>query len=180
MRLQEVGCGPGSGRPRHADIQPLGSKKTGNRQDRGAFPGAHIRTFIRIYRKDDLMNKPPLWSTGGLAGLSVAALSACGSLSEAMQPSPVESAVMSYYEDHASEQNGRCLNPYMDALTGVDVVEESKSRIVVDARYFYRDRFMDGGEGLGVECSGSGERRFTLARDQAGLQVVEMSGPGAS
>jgi hypothetical protein len=52
--------------------------------------------------------------------------------------------------------------------------------MVVGARYSYRDRFMDGGEGFGVECAGRGERRFTLARDQAGLQVVEMSGPEAS
>jgi hypothetical protein len=126
------------------------------------------------------MNKPLLWSTAGLATLSVAALSACGSLSEAVQPSPVESAVKSYYENHASEENGRCLNPYMDALTGLDVVEESESRIVVDARYFYRDRFMDGGGGLSIECADFGERRFTLARDQAGPQVVEMGGPGAS
>ena len=126
------------------------------------------------------MNKSPLWWTGGLVTLSFAALSACGSLPEAVQPSPVESAITRHYEARASEQNGRCLNPYMDALTGVDVVEESESRIVVDARYFYRDRFMDGGEGFGVECAGRGERRFTLARDQAGLQVVEMSGPGAS
>ena len=126
------------------------------------------------------MNKLQSWSTGGLAGLSIAALSACGSLSDAVQPSPVEAAVMSYYEDHASEQNRTCLNPYMDALTSVDLVEESADRMVVDARYFHRDRFMDGGEGFGRECFGSGERRFTLARDQASLQVVEMSGPGAS
>jgi len=126
------------------------------------------------------MNKPSLWSTAGLAGLIVAALSACGSLSEAVQPSPVASAVMRYYENHASEQNGRCLNPYMDALTGVDVVEENEGRIVVDARYFYRDRFMDGGESLGVECADFGQRRFTLARDQGGVEVLEMSVPGTS
>jgi hypothetical protein len=126
------------------------------------------------------MNKSPLWSRGGLAGLSVAALSACGSLSEAVQPSPVESAITRHYEARASEQNGQCLNPYIDALTRLEVVEEAATRMVVDARYSYRDRFMDGGEGFGVECAGRGERRFTLARDQAGLRVVEMSGPGAS
>ena len=39
-------------------------------------------------------------------------------------------------------------------------------------------RFMDGGEGMGVECAGFGERRFTLARDETGLQVIEMSASG--
>jgi hypothetical protein len=85
---------------------------------------------------------------------------------------------MRYYEDHASEQYGRCLNPYIDALTSLEVVEETATRMVVDVRYFYRDRFMDGGEGMGVECSGFSERRFTLARDEAGLQVLEMSATG--
>jgi hypothetical protein len=87
----------------------------------------------------------------------------------------MESAVMRHYERYASEQYGRCLNPYMDALTNLQVVEEFATRTVVDVRYFYRDRFMDGGEGMGVECAGFSERRFTLGRDDAGLQVIEMS-----
>jgi hypothetical protein len=85
---------------------------------------------------------------------------------------------MRYYERHASEQYGRCLNPYMDALTNLEFVEDTAARMVVEVRYFYRDRFMDGGEGMGVECAGFGERRFTLARDETGPQVLEMSAPG--
>jgi hypothetical protein len=108
------------------------------------------------------------------------ALAGCGSVADAVRTSPVESAVMRHYEAHASEQYGQCLNPYMDALTNVEVVEETTARMVVDARYFYRDRFMDDRDGaLGRECSGRGERRFTLARNEDdGLDVVEMSGPG--
>ena len=82
---------------------------------------------------------------------------------------------MRHYERHASEQHGRCLNPYMDALTALEVVEDTEARMVVDARYFYRDRFMDGGDGMGVDCAGFSERRFTLVRDEADLRVIEMS-----
>jgi hypothetical protein len=47
MRLQEVGADPAAIGVvmRH----PAWSKKTGNRHDRGAFPGAHVQTFTRIY-----------------------------------------------------------------------------------------------------------------------------------
>jgi hypothetical protein len=113
-----------------------------------------------------------------LPGTALLALAACGSIAEAVRPSPVESAIMRHYEDHASERYGQCLNPYMDALTGIEVIEDAENRLVVDARYAYRDRFMDGGEGFGIECAGRGERRFTLARSDAGFQVVDMSGPG--
>jgi hypothetical protein len=115
-----------------------------------------------------------------LLGAGLLALAGCGSVADAVRTSPVESAVMRHYEAHASEQYGQCLNPYMDALTNVEVVEETTARMVVDARYFYRDRFMDDRDGaLGRECSGRGERRFTLARNEDdGLDVVEMSGPG--
>jgi hypothetical protein len=118
----------------------------------------------------------------GLAGASLLALTACGSIADAFRPSPVEAAIMRHYEAHASEQNRRCLNPFMDALIRVDVVEDTGTRLVVDARYAYRDRFMDRREGaLGLECSGRGERRFTLARNEDGsLDVVGMSGPGGS
>jgi hypothetical protein len=49
MRLQQVGAD-------RAAIgvvmrHPAWSKKTGNRRDRGAFPGAHVRTIIRIYAR---------------------------------------------------------------------------------------------------------------------------------
>ena len=82
---------------------------------------------------------------------------------------------MRHYERHASEQHGRCLNPYMDALTRLEIVEDTEARLVVDARYFYRDRFMDGGDGMGVDCAGFSERRFTLTRAGNDLRVIEMS-----
>ena len=89
---------------------------------------------------------------------------------------------MRHYEAHASEQYGRCLNAFMNALTRVDVVEDTGTRLVVDVRYAYRDRFMtDRAGALGRQCSGRGERRFTLARNEdESLDVVEMSGPGGA
>jgi hypothetical protein len=68
-----------------------------------------------------------------LAGAGLLAPVACGSIADAVRPSPVESAVMQYNESHASEQYGQCLNPHMDALTRVDVVEDTGTRLVVDA-----------------------------------------------
>jgi hypothetical protein len=128
------------------------------------------------------VNRSPLAARAKrcLAGASLLALAACGSIADAVRPSPLEAAIMRHYEAHASEQSGRCLNPFMDALIRVDVVEDTGTRLVVDARYAYRDRFMDDRDGaLGRECSGRGERRFTLARNEDdGFDVIEMSGPG--
>jgi hypothetical protein len=93
-------------------------------------------------------------------------------------PADIERAIMRYYERHATEENRTCLSPYIDGLTQVEVVEETPERLVVDVRYFYRDRFKDdGGNGLGRECTGYAERRFTLAKSDSGIEVVEMTGP---
>jgi len=94
------------------------------------------------------------------------------------EPSAVERTVMRYYERHASEENRTCLSPYIDGLTQVSVVEDTPERLVVDVRYLYRDRFKDDrGNGMGRECSGYAGRRFTLAKTDAGIAVVEMTGP---
>jgi hypothetical protein len=93
-------------------------------------------------------------------------------------PQALERAVMSYYARNATEENRTCLSPFMYGLTQVDVVEEQPERLVVDVRYLYRDRNKDDrGDGLGRECSNYGERRFTLGKDGAGVEVIEMTGP---
>ena len=94
------------------------------------------------------------------------------------EPSAVERTVMRYYERHATEENRTCLSPYIEGLTQVDVVEDTTERLVVDVRYLYRDRFKDDRDnGMGRECSGYAGRRFTLAKTDAGIDVVEMTGP---
>ena len=93
------------------------------------------------------------------------------------EPQALERAVMRYYEAHATEENRACLSPYMEGLTQVDVIEEGPERLVLDVRYYYRDRFKDDrGDGLGRECTGYGERRFTLGKDPARIDVLEMTG----
>jgi hypothetical protein len=94
------------------------------------------------------------------------------------EASAVERTVMRYYERHASEENRTCLSPYIEGLTQSSVVEDTPERLVVDVRYLYRDRFKDDrGNGMGRECSGYAGRRFTLAKTDAGIAVVEMTGP---
>jgi hypothetical protein len=95
------------------------------------------------------------------------------------EPQELERTVMRYYERHATEENRTCLSPYIDGFTRVEVVEEQPDRLVVDARYFYRDRSKDdtGENGFGRECTGYADRRFTLAKSGEGVEVVEMTGP---
>ena len=106
-------------------------------------------------------------------------LAACASRIPATgfaEPQAIERTIKRYYESNASEENQTCLTPYMDGLTQVAVVDEQQGRLVLDVRYFYRDRLKDdGGDGIGRECTGYAERQFTLAKTDAGLQVVAMS-----
>lgn len=118
-----------------------------------------------------------------LAALSVALLLAACAASRMpatgfAEPQALERALTRYYERHATEENRTCLSPYIEGLTKVEVVEQQQGRLVVDARYLYRDRFIDdSADGIGRECTGYGERRFVLAEGPAGVEVVEMSGP---
>jgi hypothetical protein len=89
----------------------------------------------------------------------------------------IERAIRSYYERYASE--GNCYNPYIEGFTKLTVVEDRPDRLVVHARYLYRDRFQDnddGGSSTGA-CSGFGERTFTLTRGpEGGDLAVTMDG----
>lgn len=99
------------------------------------------------------------------------------------EPAALERAMKRYYEAHAEEQHGYCLNPYIDGLTQVQVIEDQPERLVVDVRYLYRDRFKDDSSqgGLGRECTGYAGRTFTLGKSQAGgVEVLEMTGPRRS
>ena len=105
-------------------------------------------------------------------------LAACASRIPATgfaEPQVIEREIKRYYERHASEENQSCLTPYIDGLTRVTLVDEQPDRLVLDARYLYRDRFKDDrNNGIGAECTGYAERQFTLAKTDAGLQVVAM------
>jgi hypothetical protein len=116
-----------------------------------------------------------------LPSLVIAVLLA-GCANAPWQPSAYETAIKRYYEAHASEYNGQCLAPYINGFTNIQVVEETPDRLVVDARYLYRDwvkdqRGSDSNGGMMRECVRYNQRTFVLARHDDQFEVTEMSGP---
>ncbi|MGB8452503.1 MAG: hypothetical protein WCD89_09230 [Anaerocolumna sp.] len=109
---------------------------------------------------------------GAVAGL----LAGCAS--DALQPPAYEAPIKAYYEAHASERNGRCLAPYIDGFTRVEVVEDNAEQLVIQASYLYRDWLkdqVDSEDGNRMsECVAYNSRRFVLTKSDAGLQVAEM------
>ncbi len=85
-----------------------------------------------------------------------------------------------YYAAHATEEYGYCPTPYIDGLTQIRVVENAPDRLVVDVRYFYRDRSKNdrgGDQGQGRECTGFAGRQFTFGQGKAGgVAVLKMTG----
>ena len=89
----------------------------------------------------------------------------------------IERAIERHYARNATE--GNCYNPYIDGFTRLTVLEDTPDRLVVHARYLYRDRFRDGGGDDGGStgvCSGFGERTFTLTGSPEGDAVVVAMG----
>jgi hypothetical protein len=85
----------------------------------------------------------------------------------------IQGAMMRHYERNASE--GNCYNTSIDAFTRLTVLEDTPDRLVVHARYAFRDRIHDGDDG-GGRCSGFGQRTFTLTRSPEGDLSVTMDG----
>lgn len=127
-----------------------------------------------------------------VAGAGLWLLSACANL-----PSPIpdtsfapgrttEGLIAAHYRSHANEDYARCNRPYFDAITKVDVIEESADRLVLELRYSYRDGLrssedrhisMPGFSSSRKVCHGFESRRFTLEKNEDALEVVEMTGP---
>jgi hypothetical protein len=84
----------------------------------------------------------------------------------------IEQAIRRYYERHASEGGASCFRPFIDGFSRIDVLEDTPDRLVVDARYMFRDRAQEPGQGNGNPCVGFSQRTFTLARDQDGRPTV--------
>jgi hypothetical protein len=89
----------------------------------------------------------------------------------------IERAFARHYARYASE--GNCYNPTIDGFTRVTVLEDTPDRLVVHARYLFRDRIRDrgndGGSGAG-SCTGFGDRTFSMTRSPEGDLVVAMDG----
>jgi hypothetical protein len=122
--------------------------------------------------------RPVQFSLGALAATFVLTGCSTGSIESAhFGPSTaIEQAIKSHHERYGSEGGGRCFRPFIDGFTQLTVVEDTPDRVVVHARYRYRDRFQEG-DGNGQVCHGFAERTFTITRAPDGaLVVVEMTG----
>lgn len=92
---------------------------------------------------------------------------------------------ISYYNARAWEENATCPQPRMSSVFVDEVLEETPERLVVRARYRYRDdgqRDDDEGffglRGNPFRCEGWGERVFTFAKRTDGTaDPIEMTGP---
>jgi hypothetical protein len=124
-------------------------------------------------------------------GLAILALAACGNPRDnpawALGGQPgLLFTIKQYYELNALEENGRCPNPLLEAVTHSRVIQEKPGLLQIDLGYHYRDAFRNGEDRcrrLGLtrciipECDGFAERQFVVAKDDDRLKVVEMSGP---
>ena len=97
----------------------------------------------------------------------------------------VQAEMGAYYRDHGAEYNvGACNRPYFDAITKVEVLEDSAERLVLDIRYAYRDRLRDDENTRSRRpfssrklCRGFESRQFTLAKSEGDeITVVDMTG----
>jgi hypothetical protein len=112
-----------------------------------------------------------LWVLGFLVPILAGCASGSG------LPPETERAIEAYYRMHASEEGGRCPALFIDGFTRTEVVEDGPERQVVDVRYLYGDRIKNGNDTDGGQCVGFNGRRFTLGKSEAGLEVIEMTGP---
>lgn len=117
---------------------------------------------------------------GRIAPLLVAAgVVACASAA----PDQLAVKLEDYYAGYAIEEDGRCPNPEIAAVTRRKVLARSADQTTIRVRYSYFDATAGGPTDwervLQVErtCTGFAERDFTLARTELGYRVVAMSGP---
>ncbi|MEM7026151.1 MAG: hypothetical protein AAF637_26785 [Pseudomonadota bacterium] len=92
-------------------------------------------------------------------------------------PDELSREVSSYYAAHASEEDGACLSPQI-----ASVKERSREGSVVLVRYTYYEPGEDATEWpvvfhKPVDCTGEGERAFTVEDTKLGIEVIDMSGP---
>ena len=93
------------------------------------------------------------------------------------EPTLFESKIMRFYARYAREEGGSCNRPYIDAITKVDVLEDTAERWVAKVRYRYLDRVRDEDPGTDRKvCFGFASRTFSLAPIDGNVAVTEMSG----
>lgn len=93
------------------------------------------------------------------------------------EPALLRSKITRFYTQHAREEGGRCTRPYIDAITKVDVLEDTPEQWVAEIRYRYLDRLRDEEPGSDRKaCFGFASRTFTLAPVGGNVVVTGMSG----
>ena len=92
-------------------------------------------------------------------------------------PDDLAREVNRYYAAHASEENGACQRPEIASVTDRTEVGDQ-----VTVRYTYYEPGAEETDWQSVfhkpvDCTGTGERQFTVERTKIGLEVVDMTGP---
>ena len=116
-----------------------------------------------------------------LSAVMFLGLAACGVQGPSLAGEPgLQTKVLAYYRDHATEEGGTCRAPRIRGITRTNVIEDTGMRLVVGVRYNYVDDFFEDDEILRVpeRCTGFSERSFTMRREPGGNLIVDdMSGP---
>ncbi|HEX2524715.1 MAG TPA: hypothetical protein VHL31_00210 [Geminicoccus sp.] len=109
-------------------------------------------------------------SISGLLVMTALSLTACASVQPVPNHPNAIATIERYYRYHAWEEGGRCLVPDM-TVTDTEVVENTPDRLVLNVRYYWKDRRTDS-DTFGNTCNGFASRTFTLSQGQ----VVAMTG----
>jgi hypothetical protein len=112
-----------------------------------------------------------------MRALAVALLAVGAAACVLAPPDDLAREVNRYYAAHASEENGACQHPEIASVTDRTEVGDQ-----VTVRYTYYEpgaEETDWGSVFRkpVDCTGTGERQFTVERTKVGLEVVGMTGP---
>ncbi len=101
--------------------------------------------------------------------------------------------VKSYYDRYAMEEGGLCGSPQFGFVTSSSIEEQSADRLTLRVSYIYSDpsvkatrggQYSVGPDGVALpagiagpnKCRGFGTRRFTVARNADGPEVIDMTG----
>jgi hypothetical protein len=92
-------------------------------------------------------------------------------------PDDLAREVNRYYAAHASEEDGACQHPEIASVT-----ERVEQGDLVTVRYTYYEPGEEETDWTSVfhqpvDCTGTGERQFTVERTKIGLEVTGMTGP---
>ena len=120
-------------------------------------------------------SRPPPGAVPFSAALCALALVACaGGVTGELAGQPgLLSALKGHYDAHALEEHGLCGSPELGLVTSSSVEQLSADRLAVRVSYAYSDPTAK----LAGQCRGFGTRSFTVARNAAGFEVLEMTGP---